>query len=70
MDVNTLAAEIEILLSSGWLPCGTCEGKAYRLPPGSGKEPYPCADCENNGFIHPFLSWDEYQEQLAERGAT
>jgi hypothetical protein len=68
MTTEKLAAEIQVLLDNGWLPCGTCEGKAYanRVP---GVEPCLCNDCDDFGFLHPFLSWEEWQEQIEADGA-
>lgn len=70
MTTEELTAAISELLASGWLPCPQCEGKAYRLPPEAGKAPYLCDYCDDCGFLHPFLSWEEYQEQLTEKGAA
>ena len=69
MTTEQLAAEIQSLLDNGWLPCGTCEGKAYaNFVPGRG--PHACADCDSCGFVHPFLSMEDYKAQMAERKAA
>ncbi len=69
MSVENLAAEIQALLDNGWIPCGVCDGRAYgnRMRDASSVIPHSCENCENCGFIHPFLSFDEYREQIRGR---
>lgn len=69
MTTEELAVRIQSLIDDGWIPCGTCEGLAYsNFVPGRG--PHACDDCDSCGFVHPFLSMEEYEAQVAERGGA
>jgi len=48
----------------GCLPCPDCGGTGEVDDSG---DLVPCASCEGERFFHPFMSFEEYAEQVRER---